>query len=352
MINLDGSYLEGGGQIIRTALALSTLTGKSFSVNDIRKGRSEPGLKAQHLYCIKGLKQLCNAKVEGAELGSENLTYTPGRIEGKTISINIGTAGSITLLLQSLLMPSIFADTTVRLKITGGTDVRWSPPFNYFTEVFLPHVNNLADITVKLERRGYYPKGNGKVDITIKPKYRLSDFEDFDEFWKHLKSNIPIINLTQEESLTSICGISHASYDLKKASVAERQAITAKKLLTRYDCPVTVKTEYCDTISTGSGITLWANLSNTIIGADALGEKGKKAELVGQEAAEKLAYTINSKAPVDEHLADNLVPYLALLKGSMRVSKLTNHTLTNICVVERFLGKLFDIDTMNRIISC
>ena len=178
MIELDGSYLEGGGQIVRTALALSTITQKPFEVTDIRKGRPNPGLKNQHLFCIKALEELCNAKTGYAELGSTRLRFIPGKIKPQTISIDIGTAGSITLLLQSLLIPSIFANKKVRLKITGGTDVSWSPQFHYLTQVILPHLRKYADIEPSLLKRGYYPKGNGKVDIKIKPKFTLQTIKE------------------------------------------------------------------------------------------------------------------------------------------------------------------------------
>ena len=150
MIKLDGNYGEGGGSIARVALALSTLTGKPFEIDDIRKGRAKPGLKNQHLFCVKGLEELCNARAEGVELGSTYLKYWPQQIKGQTISIDIGTAGSITLLLQSLLIPSIFADSKVRLKIMGGSDVIWSPQFDYFNNVIIPQIKKYADIGVRL----------------------------------------------------------------------------------------------------------------------------------------------------------------------------------------------------------
>ena len=344
MISLDGSYLEGGGQIVRTALALSTITQKSFEVDNIRKGRSQPGLKTQHLYCIKALEELCNAKAEGAELGSTSLKYWPEKIKPQTLSIDIGTAGSITLLLQSLLIPSIFADSKVRLKITGGTDTAWSPQFDYFNNVIIPQLRRYADIDVKLERRGYYPKGGGKVDIKIKPKEEK-----------------PQINFIEQHSLIQIKGISHASSDLQKAEVAERQAKAAKLTLNKLSCPIQIRTEYPSTLSTGSGITLWAifskdsneiDLNNPIIlGSDALGERGKRSEDVGKEAAEKLLKEIAGKAPVDSHLADNLIPFLALFGGKIRVSRITDHTLTNIYVCEQFLGKIFELDKANNIIE-
>lgn len=350
MIKLDGFYLEGGGQIARTALALSTLISKPFELSNIRKGRPTPGLKNQHLFCIKALEELSNAKTQGASLGSTALSYSPGKIKGRTLSINIGTAGSISLLLQSLIIPSTFADSKVRLKITGGTDVKWAMPFDYFTKLFLPQIKKYADIETKLGKRGYYPKGSGKVDIKIKPKFNLESIKE-----------APKIELMDQGALIQIKGISHASSDLQEANVAERQARAAKSVLNKLNCPIKIQTEYSETLSTGSGITLWAIFSKdgeeidfnnpVILGSDCLGEKGKKAEIVGKEAAEKLISEINSEAAVDLHLADNLIPFLALIGGRIKVSKISNHTLTNIYVCEQFLNKTFEVDKEKNIIT-
>ncbi|MBI2522767.1 RNA 3'-terminal phosphate cyclase [Candidatus Woesearchaeota archaeon] len=361
MIQLDGSYLEGGGSITRVALTLSTLTQQPFEITDIRKNRPQPGLKNQHLFCIKALEKLCNAKSEGAALGSTELKYWPGKIEGKAIDIDIETAGSIPLFLQSILMPSMFADKTVKFNIFGGTDVAWSPTYDYFSNVFLPQIRKYANVECKLIKRGYYPKGNGKVQLTIKPIYKIPDFNSFNEFRTNLKENAPRISLIGQGSLIQIKGISHASLDLQNAQVAERQAKAAEMALNKHKCPVKIDINYNETLSTGSGITLWAIFSkdqdeidsnNPIrLGADSLGERGKKAEVVGGEAAKWLSAEIESKAPVDFHLADQLLQFLAIADGKIKTSKITNHTKTNIYTIEKFLGKIFEIDENSNIIS-
>ena len=352
MIRLDGSYCEGGGQIVRTALALSALTQQPFEIDDIRKGRCSAGLKSQHLYCVNALQELCNAKAEGNLLGSQSIKFYPGKIEGKEISIDIGTAGSVTLLLQALLLPCMFADKKTTLRIKGGTDGKWAMPFDYFKEVFLPHIRDFAEIELKLVNRGYYPKGGGEIELGISPIYKLNRYDNFSKLLEHLRKQKKEFNLIEQGKLVRIEGVSHASSRLKKSKVAERQAVAAKERLKQLDVPVNIRTEYCDTLSAGTGIVLWGIFWNNKqrIGADSLGELGKKAETVGAEAAERLINEINYKAPVDEYLADNLVPFLALFHGKIKVAKISNHALTNIYIVEKFLGKVFDVDKEKRII--
>ena len=363
MIEINGAYLEGGGQIARTALALSTITQKPFEVYDIRKGRKDSGLKNQHLYCVKSLQELCNADAEGAEIGSLYLKYYPKKIVAKNLNIDIETAGSITLLMQALLLPSMFVSKPITITIIGGSDTKFSQPFDYFNNVLLPQLQRFAKIDAKLLKRGYYPKGNGKVEIKLNPKYKLSDFSNFEQFHNHLKQNIQKYNLVEQHYLIQIKGISHASKNLQQAKVAERQAESALSILKqKYNVPIQLTTQYQDTLSTGSGITLWAIFSknkddidenNPIrIGADALGEQGKRAEIVGEEAAKNLIKEIESKAPFDRHLADQILPFIALIGNSkIKVSEITNHCKTNIYAIEQFLGNIFKVDEKEKIIS-
>ncbi|MBD3361402.1 RNA 3'-terminal phosphate cyclase [Candidatus Woesearchaeota archaeon] len=361
MLKLDGNYGEGGGQIVRNALALSCITRKPFEINKIRQGRKKSGLKAQHLHCIKALEKLCNAKAEGAKLGSDYLKFYPGEIKGGKLEIDIGTAGSTTLLLQAVLLPSFFAAKPATLRIKGGTNNPWSMPIEYLQEVFVPHVAKFCEkINAKLIKRGHYPKGGGEIEIKIKPKYKLNDYLNFEEFWRVLQEN-KHINSTEKGYLISIKGVSHASKQLENKQVAERQAKAAKQILSKYCDTIHITKEYCDTLSIGTGITLWAiysrqkddiNTENPIrLGGDALGERGKLAEKVGEEAAKMLLRAMQSGAPVDKHLGDNLIPWMALFKPSkIKVQEITNHLRTNIYTTERFLGKLFKIDETKKTI--
>ncbi len=337
--------MEGGGQIVRTALALSTLTGKPFRVDKIRHNRPKPGLKRQHISCIDALMQLANARADGARPGSVGLEFFPGKICGQSLSINIGTAGSISLLLQSVLLPAMFAAAPVGIKITGGTDTKWSIPIDYCDQVILPYFNKFAACTINHIKRGYYPRGQGTVDITVNPRFHLSDFKNIAELAAQLESTVPKISLCDRPTVAEIFGKSAASTHLKGAQVAERQARSAADVLQR-DYAVSIRCEYQNTASVGSVITLWtaSEACNGIAAADALGEKGVRAEKVGAAAAQKLSAVLNSNAVVDRHLADNLVPLLALVGGTIVTDKITGHIQSNIYVCEQFLDVAFSID--------
>ena len=337
MIRIDSSYLEGGGQIVRTALALSQITQQPFHVANIRAGRDSPGLKMQHLNCITALQKLTGCEATGAELGASEITFIPKPLKGRSLSVDIETAGSITLFLQAVLLPCMISGKQMKIEVIGGTDVAWSMPVDYFSEVLVPQLKRWADISVKVEKRGYYPKGGGRVVIRVKPKEEKKGIE-----------------LIEQCNLIHIKGISHASKDLEGVRVAERQAVAAQQLLAGLNCPIAIRQEYSDSLSTGSGITLWAVFSKKkddievsepiIIGADELGEKGTPAEAVGKSAAKKLTEAIESKAPVDAHLADNLIPFMALFAPSaVKAQAITKHTTTNIYVVEKFLPVKFEI---------
>lgn len=355
MITIDGSYGEGGGQILRTALALSAFTQQPFTLENIRAKREKPGLKPQHLTSVKAVQKLCNATVEGAELNSQKLVFYPREIRTKDINIDIGTAGSITLVLQALILPALFADKNTNITITGGTDVSMAPPAQYLQEIFIPNIKKYAqDITFKLLKRGYYPAGGGEITLKIKPRFAIKE-KTLQGIRASLSEALPV-KLTEQGKLMTIRGVSHASTDLQEARVAERQAHSAQASLAKqYNCPVSLRSEYSQTLSTGSGITLWAIFSTTkddisydnpiIIGADELGQKGIPAEKIGETAAQKLHESMQSKTALDNHLADMLIPFLPLVPGSIiRPAEITQHTLTNIYVTEKFLGKCVNIE--------
>lgn len=355
MIKIDGNYLEGGGQIVRTALALSVLTQKAFSVDNIRSGRKPAGLKNQHLWGVRALRDLCDGVVEGAQLGSTALTFYPRPIKkGKDIVVDVQTAGSLTLLMQTLMLPALFSGKRIKYTLKGGTDVIWSPSYDYFTHVIFPQFLRYGTGQISLKKRGYYPKGQGEVEVLFKKRHTFNEIMTGDVQVKPL-------SLMNRGTLIKITGISHASADLANAQVAERQEKSARAMLHKWKVPVDITSSYQKTASTGSGITLWAifsrdsqdvdNIDPIRLGADTLGEKGKRAEKVGEDCAVVLNNAIVAEAPVDFHLADQLIPLLGIVGGEIQVEDITNHTLTNIYVTEQFLDVKFKVDKTLKIIK-
>lgn len=331
MIEIDGSYLESGGQILRTATALAAVTKKSCHVFNIRKGRPKTGLSTQHLLGIQILSQLYNGKLEGDYLGSEEIKFSPNKIDGNRISINvkIETAGSITLVFQTLILPFLFIKEPLKIIFEGGaTDTFFSPTFDYFQYVFLKILEKMTNrVEVSVLKRGYYPEGGAKVEVIIYP------------------TKLKNLNLTERGQLKKIIAISGASDFLKEKKVAERQLAGIREVLGKLNLPIEEKIEYYSTQCPGSQICLIAQFENTIIGTDNLGKLGKRAEDIGKEAALELLNEQKSQACLDKHLADQILPYLALADGKsvISVSEITNHCKTNIWVIEKFLNGEFKI---------
>ena len=322
-MKLDGSYGEGGGQILRTGIALSAVTGIPVEINNIRKNRPRPGIAAQHMKAVESLASICNAEVHGCNLHSTKLDFTPGKIKSGEYHIDIGTAGSIPLLLQCLMPAAIHAPDELKIRVTGGTDVSWSPSIDYLRHVTLVALSRMGyNCDIKLIRRGYYPRGGGCVEAVIKASKLCA--EEYDE-----------------NTCDTIEGVSHSSN--LPTHVTKRQASSAKKILTDNGFGASVSIETNDYPSTGSGLTLWCGTAGGI----ALGKQGLKAEKVGQNAAEAILPELNG-AGVDIYLADQLIPYIALARGgSFTTRMVTPHTKTNIWVTEQFLDVKFRIDKMD-----
>jgi len=332
-VEVDGSYGEGGGQLLRYSVALAALLGKSLRIYNIRAKRDNPGLRPQHLTAVKTIAEVSGARVKGLAVGSTELYVEPGgRPRGGSFDIDIGTAGSISLLLQATLPVLAAASGEVRMTVKGGTDVKWAPPIPYFQHVLLPLLREFGlKAELKLLRRGYYPQGGGLVEVRVEPSYPLKP-----------------ARLVERGELREVGGVSYAS-GLPR-HVAERQAQAALELLRRegyggYVSEIEIDVE-TPAVGVGSGIVLWAKFERGIVGGDALGEKGKRAEVVGREAAERLLQSLRSGAPVDPHALDNLVIYMALAEGSSRVasSELTSHAETAIWLCERVSGARFRVE--------
>lgn len=328
-IDIDGSYGSGGGQIIRTAVGLSAVTGKPCRIFNIRGGRSEPGLKAQHLKGIEAAARLCNAKVNGASIGSREVGFMPGKTEAQHLDIDVGTAGSVTLVLQALMIPASRIEKPVEFRIAGGTHVAWSPTTGYFRHVFCECMKLMGlRISSETLRYGYYPKGGGMVKVMVEPCQRLKPVQ---------------IGERGGHAVTEAW--SNASMELAKAGVGERQIEGAKAAI-----PISkANVKYVPSASPGSSITIASSFGNCFLGASALGERGKPAEKVGEEAALELGKVLESKATADNHMADQLIPFMALAAGksSFIAPSLTEHAKSNIWVTEKFLDARFSVEEIS-----
>jgi RNA 3'-phosphate cyclase len=323
LIEIDGSYGEGGGQILRTALAFSAILRRPLRVHRIRLGRRNPGLQPQHLRGAQALAQMTGARTEGLQIGSETITFIPQEIIPGNYRFDVGTAGSVTLLLQGLLLPLSFAKESSRLTLVGGTHVSWSPPFHYLLEVLFPALRSMGiSVGATLERWGWYPKGGGIVHVDVKPVSELKP-----------------IALIDRGSLRKIRGISATSHLPKH--VGERQKDYAVRRIEKelnVDAEIRVLFDV-PANGPGSFLFLVAESEGAIAGFSSLGAKGKRAEDVAREAVDSLNKYMERDGCVDPHLADQLIPLMSLAKGnsSFTTTDMTDHLLTNLWVVQHFL---------------
>jgi RNA 3'-phosphate cyclase len=335
LITIDGK--TGGGQVLRTSLGMSALTGKPIKVVNIRGSRPYGGgIKTQHLEGLKALAELCNAKAKGMEIGSKEVEFIPGRIEAKDLDVSIGTAGSIGLLFQSLQLPTAFAGRPIKISVHGGsTASAWSPPVQYFQNVFLPIVEKMGySANIDVTREGFYPKGGAEVEINVKPIKKLS----------------PIVLMKRAE-VKAVRGISIAG--CLPEHVADRQAKSAEKVLAAGGIEAHIDHRTVQSASPGTSITLWADCGNTIIGADAIGERGVPAEKVGTTAAKEFLESLKSRAALDKHMSDQIIPFMALAKGRSKigVESITEHCRTNIEVTEKLLNVKFEVNEKDKAIA-
>ncbi|RUM47790.1 MAG: RNA 3'-phosphate cyclase [Hyperthermus sp.] len=325
MVEVDGSIGEGGGQILRTVISLSALLGKPVRVFNIRAKRPRPGLQRQHMTAVRAVAELSSARVKGLALGSTVLEFYPGRLRSGSFSFNVGTAGSVTLVLQAALPVLAFMDSGVEVEVRGGTDVPWSPPVDYFRHVLSRLLSRMGFVfTLTVKRRGHYPRGGGIVRVRVEKPPRM----------------FRSVALRERGRLRFIEGISHAVRLPKH--VAERQARAARDVLAAsLNVPVDIALEWYEPgrdphLGPGSGIVLWAVAENSVLGSDSLGARGKPAEEVGREAANKLVEDIRTGMALDRHASDMLIPYAALACGESILggASLSLHAETSIKVVE------------------
>lgn len=318
---IDGSLGEGGGQILRSAVALSALLLRPIRVVNIRAKRKNPGLQPQHIAAIKAVADIYQADTHWLDVGSSQIEFRPKEITGGKFRVDVGTAGAVTLILQALFIAACGAKNQIEMELTGGTNVPWSPPFEYVDWITLFILKRFGFRgTVRLIKKGFYPRGGGQVEARVSP------------------SQLSRIKLTTRGDIKRIFGISYAEERLRGSRVAERQREAALDFLEsefpHFESKIEV--EYASSYSPGSGVVLVAETEFTRIGSSSLGERGKRAELVGEEAALSLTQEIASGAALDRHMADQIVPYLAVAGGKATVSQVSQHTVTNLEVMRLF----------------
>lgn len=323
---IDGSIGEGGGQVLRTSLTLSVLLLKPFEMINIRANRPNPGIQAQHLKAIEASALISNAIVEGATLKSSKIKFYPREIKSGNFKINIGTAGSTSLVLQTLYLPLSFANATSALSIIGGTHVSWSPTFDYIKNCWLYFMNKIGlDIKVEMKRAGFYPHGGGEIKAIINPV-----------------NEIKALNLTERGKLLKI-QIYSAHTNLTD-EVAKRQAKTAEKILKNHGEIETIIDEL-QSHSKNTTIAITGIFENSVCCYTNLGEKGKRAEAVAEEACEKFLKFISSDSVIDEYMADQILLPLSIANGvsEFTTTKITNHLKTNMDTIKKFLDVDFEI---------
>ncbi len=336
MVVIDGSHGEGGGAALRSSLSLSAILTEPIRIENIRIKRPNPGLQAQHLTGVRALAQVCRAKLEGAELGSRTLTFTPrSSPRGGEYSLDVaearkgGSAGATSLILQGLLPPLLLVDGKSTVFLRGGTHVAWSPPFHYLKMVYLPTLALMGiHAQVDIERWGWYPIGGGLITARITGL-------------GHPVTGIWGLDLTERGGLKGLYGVSAVSN--LPGHIAERQKRQAEKVLRREGFDPRIDIVDAPAKGRGSALFLVAEFENARAGFTSLGRKGKPAEKVAEGACAEFLDHYRGGAALDQHLADQLLLPMALAEGdsSFTTCRITQHLLTNIWVVEQFMSKEF-----------
>lgn len=318
MIQIDGSQGEGGGQILRTALALSLVTGKSFVIKNIRAKRPKPGLLRQHLTAVSAAKQIGHAKVRGEELGSTELELIPGKVEAGSYEFSVGTAGSTGLVFQTILPPLLMTQQSSKLTLRGGTHNPFAPPFPFIEKVFRPVIHRMGPkIDTQIGSYGFYPAGGGEIWIDVHPApLKKVEFLDRGEvrsvkaeaFFAHIP---PHVALRELEAVGRMLDIPEENRFVREIQNSPGPG----NMLA-----VTVESDF--------GAELFTSF----------GEQGVRAEAVADKVGKQALRYLKSDAPIGEHLADQLLIPMALAgAGSFRATSMSQHTKTNIDVISMFL---------------
>ncbi|HET6250533.1 MAG TPA: RNA 3'-terminal phosphate cyclase [Tepidisphaeraceae bacterium] len=319
MIHIDGSQGEGGGQILRSALALSALTGQPFRIENIRAGREKPGLMRQHLTAVNAAAAICSATVDGAAIASRELSFFPKSVKAGDYTFSVGSAGSTTLVLQTVLPPLMLAESPSSMTLEGGTHNIHAPPLDFLEQAFLPIVSRMgAKVGITLERAGFYPAGGGRFFAKIEPVKKLQPIELIDRG--------PITHRLAR----AVCAALPGEIALRELEEVRKSLGWPQESLDIRQLPDSQGPGNILTLSIGS-----ANVTEVFTG---FGQRGVSAESVAQQAISEAKAYLAAGAPVGDHLADQLILPMALAGGGSFVTrKLSMHARTNIDVVKRFI---------------
>lgn len=322
VLAIDGSHGEGGGQLVRTACALAAITGTPFRLYNIHARRDPPGLAPQHLTAVRAVAELCAGSVEGLTPRSREIVFHPGKLRPGDYRFDVGTAGSITLVLQACLPAAFAAKGPVTLRVTGGTDVRAAPPLDYLRFVFLPLLKRMglhAEMNVRL--RGYYPRGGGHVEVVVSPGTPRP------------------LALETAGALEAIEGAAHVAN--LPLHIVERMQQTAERRLRGYpNVRITPDVLGHDrAFGPGGAIVLWARTANTLLGAGEVAQRGIPAEHIAETAVDALRAEIEAGVTLDLHAADQILLYCALARGAsvFLARAWTSHAQTTAWLIEQFL---------------
>jgi RNA 3'-terminal phosphate cyclase (ATP) len=334
MIELDGAVGEGGGQILRSALALSMITGQPFRIARIRANRAKPGLMRQHLVAVQAAAQVSNARVTGAELGSSELHFNPGPITGGDYHFAIGSAGSCTLVLQTVVLALLYAPQPSTICITGGTHNTMAPPVQFLQRTYLPLLARMgAEVDVELVRYGFYPAGGGEVVATVRPCEQLAP-------------------LVLTERGRRIAGYAEAFVAGLAPGIASRELSYIGAALEWEESQLHMH-RLAGERGPGNAVLITVEHEHVTEVFAGFGAKAVRAEAVAHEAIEQARAYLDSSAAVDEHLADQLMLPMALAGGgSFTASMISSHAITNAEVISRFLPVVVDFKQEEGRSSC
>lgn len=319
IVRIDGSQGEGGGQMLRSALTLSMQTGRPFTIENIRAKRKKPGLMRQHLTAVKAAARISSAQVEGADLGAQELKFSPSEVNSGEYHFAVGTAGSTTLILQTILLPLCLADKPSIVVLEGGTHNAFAPPFDFMERVFAPIINRMgARINMILEKPGFYPAGGGRVKVEISPVDKLNPISILDRGELKNQKTIAIVNNLADH-------------------IAEREL---KKVQQKLNLKTSQLVHKSMTSGEGPGNILFVELEyeNVTEIMTGFGEHRKAAEVIAGEVCDTVIQYLKDKVPVGEYLSDQLLLPMCLAgKGAFRTNVRSTHFTTNCGIIKEFL---------------